>query len=535
MRRTALNQQGRERDLTTQLKSVGGILGEFAEYVKIHPLFALITAAVVAVCYAKQAFSLNFYIDAEVIINNPGTFYNWLDIGRFGLVFLKLLLGLSWYNPYFEAGLFLVALWGMSLSAGYLFSRLDRRINSTVAGIFSLLIVVYPNYADQFLFRYQALEIVLGIWLLLLGNMWFVLWLQEKNQPAFALSLIPLVISFGVYQSMVNIQLAFYLGMFLFWLYVKGEDGRAVRRGIWGSAVHFGLAFIIHEVLVQLFFSNSDYLSSQIRWGEIGLWGGIRTVFGYGLDILFGDGVFGTVSYAVGLALLAAVVVLLLWKKRSRAVWYVCGAVGLASSPFFLCILMGSRTVVRVQLTLPFVCGMMWFFGCHVIVQLVQEAGKLQLAGYVLGLGVLLGAVLLYQQAFLLMRLFYTEDVVRRSDMITATRIIADIEDIQSVHEGKPVVFIGHRVGLRNGSSLENTGESYLLQSAFEYDYLFEPQYYFSTHRILGFFKTLGYSYNMPSREMTVQAYEYSEGMVCWPLPGAVQEFDDFILVKLSN
>lgn len=535
MTQTAQNQRVQERSMAAQLRSLGGICGDFVDYVKAHPMLALITAAVAAVCYAKQAYSLNYYIDAEAVINNPGSFYNWLDIGRFGLVLLKLLLGLSWYNPYLEAGLFLAALWLVSLSAGYLFTRLDERISSQMAGIFSLLVIVYPNYAEQFMFRFQALEIVLGIWLLMLGNACFALWLREKNELAFALSMMPLVISFGIYQSMVNIQLAFYLGMFLFWIYREGEDGRAVRRGILGSAVHFGLAFAVYEVLVQLFFSSGDYLGAQIRWGEIGLREGLRTIRDYGLDILYGNGTFGTASYAVGLALFALAVVLLLWKKRGGAVWYVCGAAGLALSPFFLCILMGDRTTDRAQLTLPFVCGMMWLFACHVIVQQLREAGKPRLQGCVLGLGVLLGAVLLYQQASPLMRLFYTEDVVRRSDMITAVRVIADIEDIQSAHTGKPVVFIGHRVGLRNGSSLEETAGSYLCQSAFEFDYLMEPQYFFSTYRILEFFKTLGYSYSMPSQEMTAQAYEYSKDMVCWPLPGAVMEFDDFILVKLSN
>lgn len=57
---------------------------EFAEFVKARPILAGSMAAFLALVYAGQAFSNYFYIDKEQLVNNPGSFYNWNEIGRFG-------------------------------------------------------------------------------------------------------------------------------------------------------------------------------------------------------------------------------------------------------------------------------------------------------------------------------------------------------------------------------------------------------------------------------------------------------------------
>lgn len=92
---------------------------EFAGFVKSRPILAGSMAAFLALVYAGQAFSNYFYIDKEQLVNNPGSFYNWNEIGRFGLIFVKKLLDLSWYNPYLSGILLLVALWLSAMAAGY--------------------------------------------------------------------------------------------------------------------------------------------------------------------------------------------------------------------------------------------------------------------------------------------------------------------------------------------------------------------------------------------------------------------------------
>lgn len=514
---------------TVQLKEVWT---GFFDYIRSHPLLSVFTAAVLAICYATQAFSNQFYIDAEVILNTPESMYNWKEIGRFGLVWLKQLTGLDWYNPYLAGGLFLVTLWLAAMGTGYLFAYIDKRVNAAAIGIFMLVYLVYPTYAEQFMFRFQAFEVVFGMFLLAVASWYFVQFLREKNIAAFVLSVILLVFSFGIYQSMANMQLCLYLGIFLFFLLEKKEDGKTVQRNILFTAVHFLSAFLIYQLIIKLFFSQSDYLSAQISWQYEGFRFVVRKILNYIGEVFAGTQVFYTATYKVCVCLLLLLLIAIIAVKKKRSIWYVLGAAALALSPFYLSVLTGSATVYRAQLMLPLACALIWLFGIHCFTVLFNGKGNRA----VVNTGIILGAVLVLVQAAPLMRLFYTQDVIGRSDLITATQMIDDIHEVTSVFGGKPVIFIGHRAALRNGSCYSyEEAPTYLCNSAFELDYTAEPVFYYSTHRILGYFQTMGYYYGRPTMEMVNQACEDSLDMVCWPVEGSVKEFDSYIIVKLSN
>lgn len=502
---------------------------KFIEYVKAHPMLNVTVGVVLALCYAKQAYSTVYYIDAEAIINYPGEFYNWLDIGRFGLVFLKKLLGLAWYNPYLEAGLFLLALWAAALGLGFWFYLMDSRIHY-MAALIPLVALVHPNYAEQFMFRFQAFEMAAAVLLLLAAQILLVLFIRERNVPAFALAVICSVLAFGVYQSMVNLSLTLCMGGFLALTYASGEDRKCLGRSIAGYAGHFLLSFILYQVLVLLFFSRGDYLSGKTGWQD-GLSNVLPRLRDYVYWTVKGSGPLYTASYVICIGILCIALAALAARRGIRGIWYVLGGIGLAASPFYLSAATGTATEGRAQLMLPFTCSLILLFAVQCLSELKRRRGY----QWGTALCMLLALVCLYQQASPLMRLFYTEDVVRHADEITAVRIIDELEDILSVHGGKPIIFAGHRAGLRSDSAYPEDQELYLCRSVFEFDYSSEPEYYNSTLRILGYFRTMGYRYGTPSSEMMPDAYEAAREMVCWPLPGSIQEFDDFVLVKLSD
>ncbi len=516
----------------TQIVGLKNVWTGFSDYIKAHPVLGVFTAAILAVCYAGQAFSTQFYIDAEVILNNPGAMYNWEEIGRFGLVWLKKMTGLDWYNPYFAGGLFVITLWLTAMGTGYLFSYIDKRINMAASGIFMLLYLIYPTYSEQFMFRFQAFEVVFAMFLLAVANWYFVQFLRESNIAAFVVSLFLLVFSFGIYQSMANMQLCLYLGIFLFLLLAENEDGKFIRRMILFTVIHFLAAFFIYEMIIKLFFSQSNYLSGQISWKYEGFGFVVRKILNYVGEVFVGGQVFYTATYKVCVCLMVLILIGIIIVKKGRSIWYLLGTIALVFSPFYLSVVTGAETVYRAQLMLPLACALMWLFGIHCFTMLFRCAGS----KIAVNAGILLGALLLLMQAAPLMRLFYTQDVIGRSDLMTATQMIEDIHEVTSVFGGKPVIFIGHRAPLMNGSCYTyEEAPTYLCRSAFELDYMAEPVYYYSTHRILGYFQTMGYYYARPAMEMMPQAYEDSIDMVCWPIEGSVKEFDEYIIVKLSN
>lgn len=503
----------------------------FADFVKSHLWLAVGIAVCLGLIYGGQAFSNYFYIDKEELVNHPGSFYNWGEIGRFGLILVKKLLGMSWYNPYLAGVMLLITLWAAAMAAGYLFYSIESRLTAPSLCVFMLLFLVYPTYVEQFLFQFQAFEVVLAIGFLLVSDWYLVLAVREKNGLAFLVSVPLVVISFGIYQSMVPLQLCLYLGIFLMLVYAGNGEKKIISSAIRYSVIHFAAAFGIYEIIAKLFFGGSNYLSSQIVWKT----GDYREAF---LNILRYIGMvvkmkaFYPLTYNLCWIIGLVALLFLFIRYRWKSFWYGLGLLGVVFSPFFLTFVMGSGQQFRVQLVLPLANGLLWLFGIHVISDSLKGSWK----KFVRVLLTTVGMIMIFLNITPMMRLFYTRDIIGKADEMTALMIARDLGEIPSVYEGKPVIFIGHRQEMVNEACYK-THSTYVSFSAFAMDYAFEPYYFFSTRRILGFFRTLGFQdfQEPPNGEMMPSAYEDSEDMPVWPLAGSVREFENYIIVKLSE
>ncbi|MDE6056146.1 MAG: glucosyltransferase domain-containing protein [Lachnospiraceae bacterium] len=503
---------------------------DFADFIKSNAVMAGCIAALLALTYGGQAFSNYYYIDKEHLINYPGGFYNWDEIGRFGLIFIKKFLNLSWYNPYLGGALLLIALWLTAMAAGYLFHMIDRRIGSIQLGIFMLLFLVYPVYAEQFLFQFQAFEVVLAIFFLMISDWYIIQAVREKNRAAFLVSIPCTVISFGVYQSMVPLQLCLYIGMFLVLAYVQeGGQEHVLASYVRNALIHFLVTFGTYEIIAKLFFSGSGYLTDQIAWKR----GTIRLIGGYYLTFLRPDGMYATVAYDICSAILLIALVLLFWRLRRRSAGYVLGGIGVMISPLFLALVMGVPTAVRAQMMLPMADGLMWLFGMHVICTELKGCWR----RYSCALLVFIGGIVILSNASPLMRLFYTRDVIGKADDMAAVMIVDKVGKIPSAQEGKPLIFIGHKDALVNPACFQSDQYmTYVSMSAYELNYMTEPQFFFSSCRIIGYLRTLGFDqFAEPTMEMMASAYGDCEDMPVWPLEGSVREFEEYIIVKLGE
>ena len=144
------------------------------------------------------------------------------------------------------------------------------------------------------------------------------------------------------------------------------------------------------------------------------------------------------------------------------------------------------------------------------------------------------------------MRMYYTQDIIRDADLITAAQMIERIEGIEGgqTNSGqkvnKPVVFLGHLDAKTNASCYTKTeAPSYLSYSVYEFAYIIgvpvDTPDYFNTGRILGYFDTLGFHYDMPSTAMVEEAKAVGAGMEHWPAVSSVQEMQEYVVVKLSD
>ncbi|MDE7323302.1 MAG: glucosyltransferase domain-containing protein [Lachnospiraceae bacterium] len=506
---------------------------DFAGFVKSRPMLAGGMAAILALVYAGQAFSNYFYIDKEQLVNNPGSFYNWNEIGRFGLIFVKKIFNLSWYNPYLSGILLLVTLWLSAMAAGYLFYSVDSWFGSAPLGIFILLFLIYPTYVDQFLFQYQAFEVMLAVFFLLVSNWYLVRAVREQNRVAFAASIPLVVVAYGIYQNMVSIQMCLYLGIFLLMLYDRNAEKNIVRTLIVQDILHFVITLAGYAAIAMFFWkAEGNYLGEQIGWSR-GIFETLRSIFYYFGLLVVSDGVYYTRAYVV-CCLIGIISLILLVKRLGRkAFWYALGLAGVAVSPLFMSILMGGLIVPRIQMTLPLANAILWLFGFRV----VCTEGKEHWKGGIRALAVLVGGILILMNAAPTMRMFYTRDVIGKADEMTTTVIVKDLGAFPASGAGKPIIFWGHREALTNPVCSEpDRTHACVFISAYEVQYFFEPKYFFSTYRIIGYWKTLGYDWFCgPTAEMMPLAYEHGADMPAYPCTGYIKEFDDYIIIKLGE
>ncbi|MBD5470496.1 MAG: hypothetical protein HDR19_05125 [Lachnospiraceae bacterium] len=511
------------------LKCLSEPINELAQYIKKHFFLSFALAAVVALIYGKQAFSTDFYIDAEVILNNAHTVYNWDSIGRFGLVALKYLIGNNWYNPYFEAALYLAALWLLGMSTVCLFSVLNRQLGDGISFIFVSLFLFFPTYADQFMFRFQSFEVVFAMFLAVFATRYFYLFIKKKNYSAYILAVFLAVFAFGIYQSMVNLLICLYIAVYLFSVSESSKTER--KRLVKNEILHFCVSFIVYELIVQLFFSSGSYLSSQIGWFSGDVRSVILNLLAYIKRILFALDVFYPITY---LSCVLCSILFLVWTfiyNRKKFVPYLIGIGGLLASLFFLAIGMGTPSPYRAQCMLPFVCAVIWLF----MALWLKERGVYR---YIVC--ILLGVIFMCCQSAVLMRLFYTQDIIRDADKTIAVQMMTRISDMDTQDGGKPVVFLGHMDAKTNASCYtKREAASYLSYSVYEFAYIegvpVDTPDYFNSLRILGYFETMGFDYAAPSVELVEAAKAEGTAMESWPAADSVRETADCVIVKLSD
>lgn len=504
-------------------------LKELPQYMREHLILGYAVAFAVLLVYAKQAFSTDFYIDAEVILNHPQSIYNWDQIGRFGLIALKYLIGNNWYNPYLEAVLFLVFLWMLGMSFSCLFSRFCEKNAESVRFVSIAIFLFFPTYADQFMFRFQSFELVFAMFLVVLATRYFYMAFTERNFPAWVSAAFLDIFSFGIYQSMAGLQVCFHIALWLFTMetYDKKERGRLFRS----EMGHFLTSLCIYGIIVKLFFSSGNYLSGQMGWFSGDVAAAVRNLLAYIKRVLFSMDIFYPITYPL---CVCACMGLLLWVflRRRSMIWvYLTGIAGMLASPFFLALAMGTPSPYRAQCMLPFVCAVLWLF----ITSLSERQRGVRFACCMAA-----GCVFVFCQISVLLRLFYTQDVIRDGDKLTAVQIIERIQEADTGDGEKPVVFIGHLDAKTNASCYtKEEAASYLSYSVFEFAYIegvpVDTPDYFNTGRILGYFETMGFCWSQPSVGVTEAAKEAGKDMESWPADGSVRDMQEYIVVKLSD
>lgn len=497
---------------------------------KKRKFFSVVSGMCCLLCYAKYIYGIYFYQDADIVLYQQGTNYNWLDIGRYGLVLLRKVFGTDKANPYYEAVLFLTAFLALILFFGYFLDMASNQENSDgKLLIISVIFITYPLWAEQFYFQFQSFEILAGYLLTLISLFFSLEGVREKKIAYQIAAVVTAFIAFGVYQSFINVFLTGCVGMCL--LNLKEISAfREFIRMVKSYVIVFAIAFLGYLFLYRFFFSSSDYL--QAGWGSADIKEILLHIESYVRMVLSGKIKFFPVTYLLAgvFALLASIY--FYRKEKVKNCWQWPVSIGLLFalflSPFLLLFVTGYFTVTRALLVFPLGAALLFYY-----VYDVFEKRK----GVIFYAVVLLGVVCCLRQTESLMRIFYTYDIISESDKITALQLNYDINRVLAEEGQMPVAVIGTLDARQNPAccSEEETGWSFLFQSSILQNMNMEPKYYWSTCYFVNWFRMYGIEYAWASQEQVQMAAEESRSMEVWPKEGGICVRNGICIIKLSE
>ncbi len=545
----------------------------------------LLLWAFVFLIHGEKLHSETIGIDTEDLIHIQGDFYGgWLNTGRQGLVALKWLTASLKYRPY-VAGLFTLVLFGLAVSAFFVLwdkqcgKKREQTWLSWITG--SLLVIAHPVITEQFYFTLQSAEICIGMLLTALALFLVNSYDGKKHWWKLACAVLILLLTFSVYQSFVVLFIFGTVTILLLQAIREISDGEKTTAGrllqkIIPFLVTFLAAFCLNQLVTKLFFGSSDYLSGQVLWGKFKITDNFRAIVGHMVKALTGyDSIYYHFVFGV-LCILTTVLVVILCRRDAKGKKGVAAVLlfylaALFLTPFLMTIVCGGTPAARAQLVLPFATGFLAYLDGVLLVEwkcakqteaeqtqeelsretrsqgeklLPREALQVakpqnRLAGVTVTkvatvCMAVICAVGIFGELQTTLSLYYTEEMRFEQDAYLGRELIQEIEKVtaETGETSLPVAVIGKREFSGNNACIR--GEI-MGKSIFDHDTEVEPQYYWSTRRVLGFLHILGADYPQVSKEEFTAVAEQSADMPCFPADGSVQVRDGKIVIKLSG
>lgn len=511
----------------------------FFNYILKHPISALTLLLGVLISYVPYAFNTDYYVDSEVVINIPGTTYNWLEIGRYGLVFVKKILNTDWYNPYYTGVLMLLFLWLTGMVLSYLFEKLFPVLPEWMCVLGSLTFLTYPTFTEQYYFHFQSAEIAFGLLLSVISMVLLYHFVCESKRLCFVLSVPLYVLVFAIYQSFIPLALCGYLMIFLSAIVQKECDKKFYLRSILGSVAHFVLSFLISQGINRVFFSSDNgYLTEQVIWAESSLGESLFAILKACAAMFLGHGIFYTSLLCVALVL-AIVALVLLLKRKGVAVfmWSALATLGITIIPFFLTMLLGTITSVRTQFVYPLSAIALIFMATSVFLTLGKPASCEKAHRYARVIGTAFMLVVALSQVVTVRYIWHVHTEITDYDKEITMNLLDVFYDSFTLNDGGTPMLWGYLQPETEHDNMISRSPSYLFRSIYNLEHDTEPYCFYSTIRALGYMESMGHKFTLPNHT-THQISTYfmgRENLADFPNEGSYTQGEGTLTLNLGN
>lgn len=470
-------------------------------------------ALVFCLVYGYELFNFSLSIDEEIHTFKTGwqMASGWLQQGRWGIALLFLVL-----PPISALPVVSTMVFGVGLVAAIAHLVSYYRINGLHAHILALSVLVSPVWPHIVQFNQLSWVIGVGVALCAVG----LRLLDDDKRNKRILGGGALILSFGIYQTLVLAAVVMALGRYLLcdrqgrnggiWLEAGRTLGLVVASALVSLAVQYVTMWAIGvgTVYVDIFWRVSEYLANPGIALFISLRASVAWIFG--LHPIY-------LGYGFAFVVLPFLGILFAFVKKDgqeKNSWFLSalsmfGILAAVSLPVFVSV---GWAPARSLLALPFMSGVL--SACVPLrARLTQHAATVCLV------------VLIVLGVWVSVSLFYSDHVMRERDRLLAASLITRIEELRTPGEELSFTLVGKRAqGIHEPViRVEVFGGSF-----FDWDggNVFRVNYFL---RILGMHDLIPVDISQVP-DVALQ----SEGMPIWPAAGSVALIDGIVVIKLS-
>ena len=516
-----------EKELSLIKTKINISIEDFIKYLESHLLLVVVTILILFLFHGYLLFSNSIIIDTDIFLQNPSTTYNWYQIGRFGMVFEKYILGMFNFSMYYAQIVFFIFAIAFLLTTYYVFYKISGKDFNIANLILPSVIFSSAIWAEQLMFFIQMAQIAFSCTLVSLSVLWIYKWCFDKKIEYLIIGLLSMALVFGTYQAFVAVYIMFCIFCF-FLVYENEELSEDLNMFILTIKliVTFIIGFLLYQGIAALIGTDYTYLNSSNSWK----WGNpkesIRMIKEHIIQILKGEGIFYSRFFSVVLILFIMLGIYKTIKNKNlknkvqKTLYSLC-YIAMCITPFLLTIYCGLAPVKRAQIYIPIFEGLLVFF-------LFINANK-----RILKLGILLLVyVITTRQLYYLESLYYTDNLRYEHDVNFVEELELTLRE-NNVPQGSKLVILGHRVENFNPSCIKGDMISTQLATI---NRAVPPYYFWSSASVVTFLRNRGYQYNTPTQEEFEEAFKNSEDIEkLWPEEGCITKYKDCYIIKVSH
>lgn len=502
----------------------------FMRYLQGNPWDVAASIFFLLLGYELKMFGDSYSIDTEAMMQAQGSLYqSWIELERFGLLYLKKALGLYWYNNAVASFLSAVCLLAASLLWAYLLAEVNNLRGRMHPAFFAVPFVTSPVLAEMVGFTLTGPEIGMALGLVATSLMMLLNCMAYRKWWLGILSLFVAAAGFTLYLAMVTVFVAGFAMVFLMLFWDAHHEYKLGRRigFIAVGAVAFVISYLLYvacnaAALAMHHTTTNSYISEQSRWGKDSTSSIIQTIRDHAQSLYSGEGIYYAGIFSVLLVLFVATMLVAVIRRHTDVLALLV-ALCLCASPMMMSLILGSKPSARTELSYPLMLAFVVAFLA------VQVFGMFDRKRTVKTVAALLVLALGWSQGLIVNRIFYTESINHQQDMELAQDIRTRIDDLGITDQSKKtLVFLNYHMSACNKDCYTSDQLGLVGRSLFEVTVSSEQGTFVKTN----FLNITGTNFQQASEKQLDRAEKIGESMPHWPARGSVIQKGDLVIVK---